>query len=199
MEEKRKKCSSCKRFKRGSLFSKDPTKKDGLNDKCKNCFSKYRSKHYKKWKPKYSLTKTKICKSCGKELPLTKSFWKIGNYGRDGLSNSCERCRRLLIYYGATSEEIDSLYSKQKGNCAICQRPHPLRWLHVDHDHKIYEKKRDGRGTVKQRRRSVRGLLCSPCNKSLGWYEIVNLFLPSQWEVAREYLTNPPAKGILWE
>ncbi len=205
MDVKSKRCTECKEVRLPSAFSKNHSAKDGLDHRCKICMKKYLKKYHSSRYQSYDLKivynkhRSKTCKACGKSFPRTRAFWNRSNSSVDGLNVSCVRCMALSSNYGATSEEIDLLYKKQKGSCSICKRPHALRYLHVDHDHAIYYKKRDGLATREQRRRSVRGLLCSPCNKSLGWYEIVNLFLPSQWEVAKEYLTNPPAKGILWE
>ena len=53
-----------------------------------------------------------------------------------------------------TDTKYDIAYAKQKGCCAICEMPQTL--LYVDHDHTTG---------------FFRGLLCSPCNISLGHYE----------------------------
>jgi len=62
--------------------------------------------------------------------------------------------------YGITAAEYEQLLDDQEGGCAICHSPDPKAKcfgndtrLHVDHDHAT--------GTV-------RGLLCHPCNTSLG-------------------------------
>ena len=60
----------------------------------------------------------------------------------------------LMKYrYGITRAEYDRLLSAQGGLCAACHRPPEKRCLDVDHDHTT------GR---------VRGLLCNPCNITLG-------------------------------
>jgi hypothetical protein len=56
----------------------------------------------------------------------------------------------LRAKYGLTLEQYDDLHKSQNGRCAICQSD---RKLNVDHCHKT--------GVV-------RGLLCWPCNTSLG-------------------------------
>lgn len=58
----------------------------------------------------------------------------------------------LLAKYGMTIEQFDALYELQGGRCAIC-RVETEKKLNVDHCHNT------GR---------VRGLLCWPCNSSLG-------------------------------
>jgi len=52
--------------------------------------------------------------------------------------------------YGLELGEFAQLFAKQKGLCAICNKPYPLC---VDHNHKTGK---------------VRGLLCHACNVGLG-------------------------------
>ena len=82
-------------------------------------------------------------------------------------SNTCEHCwgngnqrdpkvdreRWLRWKYGITSVEYDALYILQGGKCAICNVI-PTKPLVVDHCHATHK---------------VRGLLCSECNKGLGF------------------------------
>lgn len=59
-----------------------------------------------------------------------------------------------LRQYGLTAEDYDALLERQNGVCAICFKPPKGKSrLSVDHDHVT------GR---------VRGLLCGPCNCSIG-------------------------------
>lgn len=54
-----------------------------------------------------------------------------------------------------TLEEYDILYKKQDGCCAICSiKEADKKKLSIDHDH------RTGK---------IRGLLCNPCNVSIGY------------------------------
>lgn len=74
-----------------------------------------------------------------------------------------QRQRQSAYYkhlYGITLEEYASLLDKQGGVCAICHRPERAKMkngkrlrLAVDHDHNTGK---------------IRGLLCGPCNRSLG-------------------------------
>jgi Recombination endonuclease VII len=63
----------------------------------------------------------------------------------------------LLRRYGLTDAEYDGIWEDQGGVCAICGQPPTNNLLAVDHDHVT------GR---------VRGLLCAPCNRHLGWYDM---------------------------
>ncbi len=51
-----------------------------------------------------------------------------------------------------------------RGGCAICGRPPKSYRLSVDHDHTCCP-------TDISCGRCVRGLLCAPCNRALGWVE----------------------------
>lgn len=103
----------------------------------------------------------------------------------------------LKRQYGITPEEYQAIYDFQKGLCAICQKrlrpPNSpakkgtkdgLR-VEVDHDHR-----------VKDKRKSVRGLLCGGrhwgCNRRLGRVD------NREWLMnATEYVNNPPAQQVL--
>jgi hypothetical protein len=62
------------------------------------------------------------------------------------------RKHRVTEKYGISGAEFDALVEKQQGCCAICdEEASPLC---VDHDHVTKE---------------VRGLLCSSCNKGIGF------------------------------
>lgn len=60
-------CGSCKKTKSISLFSKNPTKKDGLQTKCKECQKRYSRAHYKENKQLY-LNHNKKAKQTKKEF-----------------------------------------------------------------------------------------------------------------------------------
>jgi hypothetical protein len=77
--------------------------------------------------------------------------------------------------YGITVDDYDRMLVAQNGVCAVCRRHetvrrnNTLRRLSVDHDHET------GR---------VRGLLCSKCNRGMGYYEDD----PARLRAAADYL-----------
>jgi hypothetical protein len=80
--------------------------------------------------------------------------------------------RHLERKYGMTQADWDAMYASQGGVCAICKVPGRVGKhgkLAVDHCHST------GR---------VRGLLCTPCNISIG----ILGETPEQWEVVWKYL-----------
>lgn len=70
-----------------------------------------------------------------------------------------ERNAKLLKKYGITHDDYERLLKEQDGGCAICGTKDPRQrseHFHIDHDHATG---------------IVRGLLCSPCNQGLGYFQ----------------------------
>lgn len=87
------------------------------------------------------------CKGCS--IARARA-WQAANRER----NLANLRRFRLKKFGITPEQYDELLAKQGGKCAICESPpSEKRMLAVDHCHDSGE---------------VRGLLCWPCNVSLG-------------------------------
>ena len=91
------------------------------------------------------------CKTCRQAVEKRRRienpnrFWHI------------HRRAALKYRYGITLEKYNDLAQKQNNQCAICARnvsDNKMRRLSVDHDHKT------GR---------MRGLLCSACNRGIGY------------------------------
>lgn len=72
--------------------------------------------------------------------------------------------------FGLDPDAYEQMLANQNGGCAICGKEPGQRRLHIDHDHAT--------GVV-------RGLLCTRCNSSLGWFE-------THHEATVKYL------GIVW-
>ena len=125
----------------------------------------------------------KTCTKCNTEKELTDySINKRHSTGRNTVCKKCEnqriaeyraprreqerqraanyrkqnkekiRDKRLKEIYGISLTAYNTMYDKQKGVCKICHEPSNKTFA-VDHCHTTGE---------------VRGLLCSPCNTSLG-------------------------------
>jgi hypothetical protein len=73
--------------------------------------------------------------------PDGKSYWRQHNLKRS---------------FGLTIEEYDAMHDAQGGVCAICGRPQKNKRLAVDHNHTTGK---------------IRGLLCTTCNRALGYLE----------------------------
>lgn len=90
-----------------------------------------------------------------------------------------------MSQYGLAEGDYQRLYEAQGGRCAICQRATgKTKRLAVDHDHACCPGKTSC-GLC------VRGLLCGPCNQTIGRLPMGSL------ERALAYLTNPPAHRVL--
>lgn len=134
----------------------------------------------------------KTCQSC--KIKKESSQFGILRKNNDGLRDVCKGCRKIRgrIYrnnnpsiikgviisqwqkeFGISREEALFLYSiKRKASCYICGYDGKQK-LHCDHDH------RTGK---------FRGLLCSNCNKALGYLKdsLKNI------DNAKKYLKHSP-------
>lgn len=118
--------------------------------KCAKCKEmKFSNEFYKRKEKK--ITSGCWCKTCFKKHVRSK-------YDHEKARNA-----QLVQNYGITSEEYDLMFAKQNGKCACCGAlPEIIRTrgegkiprFHVDHCHKTGK---------------IRGLLCSGCNKALGY------------------------------
>ena len=107
----------------------------------------------------------RICKICHKrrnkkftdnlteEQRLNRNLrvrkWRENN--KDYVKNA-----KLKFCFGISLEEYKSILLSQGNKCAICGKLQEEKYFAVDHNHITGE---------------VRGILCSRCNRSLGWYE----------------------------
>ena len=87
--------------------------------------------------------------------------------------------RKVQATYGLAEGDYEKLYLYQGSRCAGCQRATgKARRLAVDHNHATGE---------------VRGLLCKPCNRMVGWFHDD----PATFERLAFYLRFPPARTAL--
>jgi hypothetical protein len=89
------------------------------------------------------------CRSCSSKIQ--KARWLAGH----------DRDRHFRKKFGVTLAEFEQMLKDQDGRCAICGTTEPsgrisfLCNFHIDHCHKAG---------------NVRGLLCSNCNRGLGYF-----------------------------
>lgn len=153
-------CTGCELELPLASFSRNLTKKSGVQSHCKDCNAKYRALNdtaIKAKKKERRIVDSEYVRSLG------RAWWK---------KNSDKiRDRRLLSQFGINEQQYQDLLKSQNGVCAICGRPPQKKRLAVDHSHTT--------GVV-------RGLLCSPCNVSLGGFQDSLEIL----QRAYEYLKN---------
>ncbi len=103
---------------------------------------------------------TKFCPKCSEIKPLYEfTVSKRERKMSHCWCRSCEARDRRERYHDMTMEEYEKLLEQQDYKCAICGTSNPggRGTFHIDHDHKI-----------KNKRDSFRGLLCVGCNHGLG-------------------------------
>lgn len=184
-----KRCSRCKTIRPVGEFSAYRKSRDGLCSWCKSCVNEHG--RHRSATLNYEVDPALRDKRCGK----CKVVKPVGEFQRnrrnsDGLQANCRACMKeinrdwyernkpkmaglsrawaaknpekakaigrrsnLKRQYGLTSEDYDRLLESQGGKCAGCGDCSDAAVLHVDHDHETGE---------------VRGLLCGPCNRTIG-------------------------------
>ena len=175
------KCRDC-----GGPVPRRSGRKEGYKPRCRAC----------------DLARPRKCRLCGREVEGTQVYecddcariyqrqykeqvkskqLKQQKEARDRLKQEDpevllqkERRKGLQKKYGLSLDDFDKLVISQGGVCAICKRSAAEAGgrgtvLHVDHCH----------ATGK-----VRGLLCSPCNTALGFFQDN----PERLRVAADYL-----------
>lgn len=106
------------------------------------------------------MKKKKPCKDCvpGSNRPAPYPGPRCATHHRAFSKAGNKRRHELMVakVYGLEAGQYDRMYAAQGGVCAICQRAKgKAKRLAVDHDHYTG---------------AVRGLLCGPCNKLVGFF-----------------------------
>lgn len=187
-------CTRCQRELPRSKFSLDYRRRDCYQPWCHECHHRSRVAQGPKSAPGFRRLpridqppeSLKTCYACMQELP--RSSFHRDRHRPDGCAMACRSCRGLAdkLYksekgnevtekrrarraanpehfrnyqlkwsHGVTIVQYNEILERQGGVCAICRGPQaaPHKFLCVDHCHTTGK---------------IRGLLCSPCNKSLG-------------------------------
>jgi hypothetical protein len=122
-----------------------------------------------RWSNLYAHGAESHCARCDRFRPISEFYSRgVSKTGLQRYSAYCKPCtaerhaerpdyahRAKVKRYGITTDHYAALLARQGGTCAICKRPPSARRLAVDHCHTTGK---------------VRGLLCSPCNVSLGQF-----------------------------
>lgn len=163
-------CSKCREPKPRTEF---PLQKGRERSRCKACHTadamewarnngEKRRAYYRQW----------IAQNRDKVRAYAKKHYGKRSPESIAKKNAYRKLSHLARKYGMTQADWDAMYADQGGVCAICKVPGRVGKhgkLAVDHCHAT------GR---------VRGLLCSPCNISIG----ILGETPEQWEVVWRYL-----------
>jgi Recombination endonuclease VII len=141
-------------------------------------------------------TPSRVCKNADTEAhrkrPSPHPGPRCATCHRDAVKGRRRKAHetRTRRDYGITPEEYQALYEAQGGRCYGCRRATGRsKALAVDHNHLCTEGHPPNQGC----RKCVRGLLCSTCNRLIGWYRDD----PAAFERMAEYLRNPPAGRVL--
>lgn len=143
-------CVAC-----GSSYTpKHPLKQKYCSHECGNIHRRNTSYKHRK--------DNNLCLWCGK-VKINESTWTCSvcraRYLEQGLKGNWRRAQ-LKHKYNLSLEDFNTMLLSQNGVCVICGGVNKGKLtdvpLSVDHNH-----------TTGQ----VRGLLCSPCNSKLGWFE----------------------------
>ena len=179
---KKKTCNRCGTLKDLDEFSRDKTRKDGYQTICKACIRERTQENTISIENNgYIRTieqRRRMSSSHRGQIP-----WNKGTGGcKNGHDPSlyvclpsgvfvCLGCKRIngkkyragnreklsiknrVARYNMSLEELDELWSKQNGRCAICNGTLDTKKYCIDHDHSSGK---------------VRGLLCSSCNTAIG-------------------------------
>lgn len=161
-----KKCTKCGEVKPLDDYSRDKSTKDGLSKYCRLC----RNMYHKRWRTNNNQRSREFAANWRRRNPQ-----KVKEYN-ESLKNDPEKIMAMRNHhykrnYGITLLDYNRIFTKQLGRCAICNRKDDKNYLVVDHCHK---------GGI------IRGLLCQPCNKGLGFFKDSPLNL----EKAIDYLKN---------
>ena len=112
-----KKCHICNKKIKLEMFSKNSSKKDGLESRCKPCNIKYTKSWRKNLEKRIKIPKVKICNMCNKSKE-SNEFCKNKSHS-DGLNTFCKSCYK--ISYKNRKEKVNKwnreyLRRKRKNN-----------------------------------------------------------------------------------
>jgi hypothetical protein len=130
------------------MFRKDRSRTSGRYPYCKSCEKAGKRAWYLQ-NADHAKSKAKTNRSKNKDkYAAVKKKWQQANPDKI-------RAIALKYNFNISLEKYSQMLQSQHGVCAICRiTPEEGTWMCVDHDHKSG---------------AIRGLLCGPCNKMLGF------------------------------
>lgn len=167
-------CARCGESKPASEFCRARNRKDGLYPYCKPC----KRTHGAAYRERHPDANRIYRQTHSAEMAASAKAWRERNKSHLAAYEKERHKRRAAAglkddqrrrKYGITGEQYASMVAAQSGLCAICGGSPGRYGLSVDHCH--------ASGVV-------RGLLCVPCNTSLGKMKDS----PARLRAAAEYL-----------
>lgn len=167
-------CRECHRNRRREAYARDPEKYKAAAreyvSKNKKKVALGKSKYYKKHKlrlkaykkewrlkrlPIIQVQSSEYYRNNSEKIRARSALWRRNNKARSAESM---KNRQLRVLYGVDRKWLRNTIKAQGGRCALCEctRPGGPGTWNVDHDHKDL---------------IIRGLLCSRCNRGLGYFD----------------------------
>lgn len=159
-------CGKCDIEHSEDMFRKDRSRTSGRHPYCKPCEKAAKQAWYLK-NIDHVKSKAKSNRHKNKDkYALTKKKWQLANPDKI-------RAIALKYNFNISLENYSRMLQSQHGVCAICRIvPEEGVWMCVDHDHQSG---------------AIRGLLCSSCNKMLGFARDNEETLESAISYLRKY------------
>lgn len=162
-------CRRCCKEKESGDFYAAARMKDGLHSWCKDCLNARAMERYREIGEAEKHLRRERCREWRKKNPDKRRANKQAWHGANRAGQLAAMWRaRLRRKYDMAEADYEAMAERQDGRCAICA-DRPEGRLVVDHDHDSG---------------AVRGLLCDPCNKGLGFFRDS----PSRLATAADYL-----------
>lgn len=160
-----KQCRICGRVRPLEEFHRARDMRDGHRNECCECFR--------------AIARARYARDPAKAIAAVKRWQqenadRLNAYRRERNADPAVKRRQRDGYYrrtyGISADEVDAMYARQGGRCAICGvTPRSQAQMHVDHHHESG---------------AIRELLCSCCNQALGQMQDD----PARLRAAAEYL-----------
>lgn len=159
-------CFSCNEELPLTDFYYKKTNSDGREGKCKLCCKTSKAAYFAANPDKAAtyFERQKTWERLDKSKNPEKYQKQKKVYYSSVRGQTIDRRHQLRRNYGLTLEEFYTIKGEQNGLCKICKRINDGYELCIDHDHVSNFKQLP----PEEKKKHIRGLICSPCNKGLG-------------------------------